>query len=430
MVPIILLFVIMLFLTMMSVPIVYSIGIASGFILILQGGFDGCLLLPSRMFKGIDSFVLVAVPFFILTSEFLARGGLMKRLVSFSEKLIGHVRGGLLQVNILTSMIFAGIQASATADSSAIGSLLIPMTIKNGYDRDIAAVVTATSSICGPIIPPSIAMIFYSFLTGNSVAKLFLGGAIPGILLGISLMFITDYWVVRRGYKKSRNKRASLKEIGKSGLQALPGIFIGLVIVVGIVGGIVTPAEAGIIASLSALIVATLFYRELSVSEIVASFKSTAYTVTSVFCIISTATVFSEVLVRNLFVDKIINMISMNFSNPTHILILISIIIFFLGMVIDDFPLLLIVASPLNSLGISMGIDPIHLGVVLVMSALIASVSPPVAVLLCLDCKIAKIPLSATFSIIWSYLLVMLGVVILCILIPSLVTWLPNLLIK
>jgi len=427
---IILLFSIMFILVVLGVPLVYSIGVASICILLSQGSTTSLALLPAQMFKGLNSFVLAAIPFFLLTAELLMHGGLIKKLINFCNLLIGHVRGGLAQVNILASMIFAGIQASCTADSAAIGGLMIPMMIEEGYDKDLSVVVTATSSCCGPIIPPSILMILYAFLTGTSVAKLFLGGAIPGIILGFSLMVITDFWVKKRGYKKNRKRMGSLKEISKGGRETLPALLVPLTILVGILGGICTPTEAGVLACVIALFVAGLVYRELSLSKLVTSLKNTVYTTATIWCVIATSTVFSQILVRENFSNKMLTVISLITSNPTGVLVLMVIFTFILGMVIDTTPLLIMLASPLYYAAMMIGIDPVHLGVVLVMAALIGTVSPPVSLLLCLDCGIAKISLQETFGIVWSYLLVMLGVVLLCVFFPTLITWLPGLLLN
>ena len=428
MISIFLLFLLMFFLILLRVPLVYSIGVAAIIILLGQGDLNPSLI-PARMFKGIDSFVLAAIPFFLLSAEILVRGGLLKKLIDFSSLIIGHLRGGLAQVNILVSMLFAGIQASVTADSAAIGGLMIPAMIQEKYDKDFSVVVTATSSCIGPIIPPSILMILYAFLTNTSVASLFLGGAIPGFILGIALMLITHYWVLKRGYKKVNRKMGSVREIGKSGFKTAPAFLVPAIIVVGLVGGIATPTEAGVLACVAALVVSGLVYRDLSFSDFTQSLISAAYTTTVIWVVIAVSTVFSEVLVRNFFADKITNAISMVTSNPTGVLLLITIVIFILGMAIDTTPLLIMLASPLHKVAMSVGIDPIHLGVVLVMGALIGTISPPVSLILCLDCGIAKIPLRETFGIIWSYLLVMLSVILLCVLIPGLIIWLPNLLL-
>ncbi len=429
MISVLFLFLLMFFLILLRIPLVYSIGVAAIVILLGQGDLNTSLI-PARMFKGIDSFVLAAIPFFLLSAEILVRGGLLKKLIDFSSLIIGHLRGGLAQVNILVSMLFAGIQASVTADSAAIGGLMIPAMIQEKYDKDFSVVVTATSSCIGPIIPPSILMILYAFLTNTSVASLFLGGAIPGFILGIALMLITHYWVLKRGYKKVNRKMGSVREIGKSGFKTAPAFLVPAIIIVGLVGGIATPTEAGVLACVAALVVSGLVYRDLSFSDFTQSLISAAYTTTVIWVVIAVSTVFSEVLVRNFFADKITNAISMVTSNPTGVLLLITIVIFILGMAIDTTPLLIMLASPLHKVAMSVGIDPIHLGVVLVMGALIGTISPPVSLILCLDCGIAKIPLRETFGIIWSYLLVMLGVILLCVLIPGLIIWLPNLLLK
>ena len=422
---IILLFATMLFLVMLGMPVVYSVGWASVVVLLIQGIATPALL-PSRMFLGLNKFMLSAIPFFLLSAELLTRGGLIRRIINLSSVLIGHVKGGLAQVNIVASMIFAGIQGSATADSAAIGGVLIPAMTAEGYDKDISVVVTATSSCTGPIIPPSILMILYGFLTGTSVAKLFLGGALPGLILGLSLMGITHFWVLKRKYPKHREKMASFREIIKTGSETLPALIVPLIIVVGLVGGIVTPTEAGVLATLAAL-AASAYYRELNIKKIIEALKSSVFTVTLIFCVVAASTVFSEILTRNLFAGKLIHVVTQATSNPYVALFILSLFIFLLGMVIDTVPLLVMLAQPLYTAGMQMGIDPVQLGVVLVMGALIGTISPPVSLLLCLDCGIAKIPLSETFRVVWSYLLVMFGVVVLCIFVPGIITWLPSL---
>jgi tripartite ATP-independent transporter DctM subunit len=425
MLTIVILFTIMLLLIVLGVPLVYSIG--SAVALVLLGTDDMNLtLLPARMFKGVESFVLASIPFFLLAAEILTSGGLIERIIHFARLVIGHLRGGLAQVNILVSMVFAGIQASCTADSAAIGGVLIPAMVKEKYDKDFSVVVTATSSCCGPIIPPSILMILYAFLTETSVASLFLGGAIPGLILGIALMGVTHYWVVRRGYKRSQPKMAPPQEIAKAALSSSPAFLVPLIIVGGLVFGLVTPTEAGVLACVAALVVSGVVYRELSFRKLIAALKGAARTTTVIWAVIAVSTVFSEILVRNLFSQTIIDTISSVTTDPTGVLLLITLVIFVLGMAIDTTPLLIMLASPLYAAGTVVGIDPVHLGVVLVMAALIGTVSPPVSLLLCLNCGIAGIPLSETFGVIWSYLLVMMAVVVLCIVFPSLVTWLPT----
>ncbi len=307
---------------------------------------------------------------------------------------------------------------------------MIPAMIQEKYDKDFSVVVTATSSCIGPIIPPSILMILYAFLTNTPVARLFLGGAIPGLLLGLALMGITHYWVVKRGYKSERTRMGSVKEISKEAVTAAPALLVPAVIIVGLVGGIATPTEAGVLACVAAILISGLIYREMFFTQFTASIKSAAYTTTVIWAVIAVSSVFSEVLVRSFFAAKIINAISLVTSHPTGVLFLITIVVFIVGMAIDTTPLLIMFASPLYEVGASVGIDAVHFGVVLVMGALIGTISPPVSLILCLDCGIAQIPLRETFGIIWSYLFVMLGVVLLCVVFPGLVTWLPNLLIE
>ena len=419
------LFIIMLFLIFIGVPIVYSIGISVVWIL-LTNDFVSLTILPSRMFKGIDTFVLSCIPFFLFSAQLLTRGGLIKKIIDFSNSLIGHTKGGLAQVNILSSMFFSGVQGTVTADSAAIGGLLIPAMKKAGYDDDLSVVVTATSSCIGPIIPPSILMIIYADLTGTSVAALFIGGVIPGIILGLSLMTITYYWIIRRGYQPYRQKRASIKEMIISFIRSSPAMIVPLFIVLGLVFGIVTPTESGILACLAAFIISGLVYHELSIAKVIKALKDSLYLSVIIYAIIAISTVFTEILSRQFFAQKLTSVILQITDNPIGVLFSIAILMFILGMAIDTNPLLVMLATPFSKVGTFVGIDPIHLGIVMVMSALVGTISPPVSLLLCIDCGIAKIPLSKTYGIVWSYLLTMMLVVVIMVFIPAFVTWLPS----
>ena len=422
---IVVLFTLMLVLILLGVPLVYSIGVASGVLLLSHDDLN-VTLLAARMFKGVDSFVLTAIPFFLLAAELLSQGGLTQRIIELTRLLLGHLRGALAQVNIAVSMIFAGIQASCTADSAAIGGVMIPAMIRERYDKDLSVVVTATSSCIGPIIPPSILMILYAFLTNTSVARLFLGGAIPGLLLGVALMGLTHYWVRRRGYPRGQERMGSIREIARKGVTTSPALLVPLIIVGGLVGGVVTPTEAGVLACLAAFLVSGLCYRELSAQAIVMAFKKAAQTTATIWAVIAVSTVFSEICVRYQLTRHLVSFLGVFGSEPFVILLVMTTMVFVLGMAIDTTPLLIMLAKPLHDAAMLVGVDPVHLGVVLVMTALMGTVSPPVALLLCLNCGIAQMPLRGTFGLIWSYLAVMLGVVLLCILVPELVTWLPD----
>jgi tripartite ATP-independent transporter DctM subunit len=416
----------MIALMLIGVPLVYSIGLSSALILVLDKGYD-ISFLASRMFKGINSYSLMALPFFLLMAEFLSSGGLVKRIIMFSNILIGHIRGGLAQVNILASMLFAGIQGSCTADSAAIGGMLIPMMIEEGYDKDISVVVTATSSCIGPIIPPSILMLLYGFLTDTSIAKLFMGALLPGIIFGLVLMVLTYYWCVKRCYKKHREKMAPFSEICKEGIKVLPAVSVPLIIVGGILTGIVTPTESGIVGCLISFLLGVFYYRELSFKKIKDCFIKTSKTTATIFAIIAAASLFAELLIRALFDESLKSLLIWLTSNPSLMLLYMAIIFLFLGMLIDTTPLMTMFAVSFFRVGVMTGIDPIHMGVVLLIAALVGSNTPPVAVLLSLNCGIGKIRMNETFKILPSYILTMILVVIICVFVPSLSTWLPGL---
>lgn len=422
-----LMFLAMLVLAVLGIPLVYSIGLPAS-VVVLSKGYN-LAFISGRTFKGIDSFVLSSIPFFLLAADLLAAGGLMKRIVKFCSVLVGHIRGSLAQVNILASLFFAGIQGTCTADSAAIGGMLIPAMIEDGYHKDISVVVTATSSCLGPIIPPSVLMITYAYLTETSVAKLFLGGAVPGVLIALGLMGITHYYCIKRGYPKQRDKMATPREVLDVGKPVIPAFLVPIVIVVGIVGGVFTPTESAVIACVIALITGALVYRELSLSAVAGALMRTAKTTAAIFCIVAVSSVFSEVVTRGLLVEKLRDFLMATMGgHPTLLLGAMVIVALLLGMAIDTTPLLIMVAGPMSYLGSMMGLDPIHVGVVLAMACLFGTLTPPVAVLLALDCGIAGIQVRETFGVLYPYLAVLLGVLFLCVLFPQLVVWLPGLL--
>jgi tripartite ATP-independent transporter DctM subunit len=252
---------------MIGLPVFFGMLAAPGFLLWLNGQERDIALLYRNVYTGMDSFPLMAIPFFMLAGELMNRGGITMRIVEFSQAMIGHLKGGLAHVNILSSMLFAGLSGSAVADVSALGSMLIPAMEKNGYTRKFAAAVTAASSVIGPIIPPSGIMIIYAYVMGESVAALFLAGIVPGILIGLSLMLVVGFLAKRNDFPAA-SRRATWPEKGKASLKAFFPLLTPVIILGGILGGIFTPTEASAVAAVYAFIVALFILKTMGWADL------------------------------------------------------------------------------------------------------------------------------------------------------------------
>lgn len=409
-------------------PIAFAIGLASLAIILLDGRMP-LTLVPSRMFAGMDSFPLMAIPFFILTGELCNASGLTERIIRLANVLVGrHVRAGLAKVNIVASMLFAGVSGSVTADSSAMGSLLIPAMTRSGYGRDYSVAVTATSSTVGALIPPSILMVLYGFLAQVSIGRLFLGGFVPGLMVGGALLLVAHLVAVRRGYDfRDTLEPGAVPGLGEAFKDAWLALVIPLVIMGGIVGGIFTPTEAGVIAVALALVAGVVVYRTLNGRALHGAFLDAAITTTIVMFILATSSVFANLLARARFQSLLVDGLAALSPDPTIQLLAIMTFLFVLGFVIDVTALLIMFAAPLAIIGITLGFDPVHFGVVIVLISLIGAVTPPVGTLLLLSCGIAGIPLSHVLKVIWPFIAALVAVNLVLVFVPELVLFVPRL---
>jgi len=287
-----LLFLSFVVLLLLGFPVAFSLGVSSLFYLLVKG--IPLSIIPQKMYSGIDSFVLLCIPAFIVAGNLMNTAGITRRIINFSNAIVGHIRGGLALANVAASMIFAGISGTALADTASIGAILIPAMKEEGYDADFSAAVTASSSTVGPIIPPSVPMIIVGTLTGLSVTRLFLAGAIPGVILGFSLMAITYYLSVKRNYPKE--ERLSLRAVFRTFLDASWALGMVVLILVGILGGIFTPTEASVVAVVYALLVGTLVYRELKPGDIPRIVVESVRMTTSVMVLVGLARLFAWII--------------------------------------------------------------------------------------------------------------------------------------
>ena len=386
-------------------------------------------VLAVRLFGGIDSFTLMAIPFFILAGNIMIESKITDKIVEFADSLVGRFKGGLGHVNILSSMIFAGIQGSGVADASAIGSIMIPSMIKQGYEKDYAVAVTASSSTIGPIIPPSIAMIMYGYYTELSVGKLFVGALLPGIIVGIGLMIVNAIVFRRRNYRFKRIP-CSLKEVLLKFFQSIGALTMPLIIILGIMTGVFTPTESGVAATVYGLFYGLVVTRRLKFRRLPKVILQSANTTAIVMIILSVAGVFSQILTRLRFQRIIIDQVLSTFPNKYLATIAIIFVLIILGMFIDPSVLIVMFGSTVSSAGIVLGFDPIHFGVVMVIAIIMGAVTPPVGSMLYISCSIAKLPIEKSIRILLPFISVLFFVAIGVLFFPGMVTWINVLIFK
>ena len=414
--------VVFLALLVLNVPVAFSLAIAS-LLALAQGGIP-LTLVVQRMTNASDSFILLAIPFFILAGNLMARGGMSQAIIDFAESIVGFIRGGLAQVNILTSLFFAGITGAAVADTSAIGSILIPPMLRRGYHRDLTTAVTASSSTIGVIVPPSIPMVIFGVVTGVSVGRMFLGGLLPGLLVTLMLMVVTYVISLRRGYERGAVPR--LGTIGRNLRRSILALLMPLIIIGGIISGVFTPTEAAVIAVAYALVIGLLVTRTLHLRDLPGIALETAKTSAVVMLMIAAASLYGWILTRERIPVAAANYIASLTSEPALILLLMVAIYIAAGTVMDlgaNIIILVPVLFPITSL---LGIDPVHFGVVTVMALSIGLITPPVGACLFVSCGISKTPILEASGMTLIYILGLLGITILLIFFPQLVLWVPN----
>jgi len=331
-----------------------------------------------RMIAGADSFLLTAIPFFIFAGVLMREGGITKRILNFSAVLLGHLPGALGHVNIFASMVFGGISGSSVADTASIGSILIPEMIEKRYPRSVSAAITATSSTIGIIIPPSIPMILYAMASETSIGRLFLGGAIPGILVGLIMMVIIAYMSAKEGYGKERDNPPTFKEVIVGFKDGIFTLTMPLIIIGGIVGGIVTATEASALAVFYALILGFFVFKELRIKDIYPAIKETIRSTAVVMLIVVTATFLGWLLAYGQLPQRMSLALLSISNNPLVILLIINLILLIIGTFSDVAPNILILTPIFLPLIVNLGIDPVHFGVVMVVNQAIALVTPPV----------------------------------------------------
>lgn len=408
----------------LGVPVAFTMGIAGLSAILLNGGLNP-LVATQRMFAGIDSFPLMAVPFFILASELMTACGLTKALLRFANALVGHVRGGLGHVNILVSMLFAGISGSALADAAGPSAIVMRMMREAGYEKNYAGALSAATATIGPIIPPSILAVIFAISTkGVTVAGLFLAGIVPGVLLGLSLAVANHIVSVRHGYR-GRDTRATIGELRSASLSALPALIMPAIILGGILGGVFTPTEAGAVASAYALFLGFVM-RAFSMRALYGAFVRAGVVTSSVFLIVAMASIFAWLLTYLQIPQDLAKFITQITENKLGILFILAAFALICGFFIDTLPALIILTPILGPIAYSAGIDPLQFGMMLVLNLTIGMITPPVGPVLFVIATIGQLKIEALSKAVLPLLLAELVVLLLVILVPGISTFVPN----
>jgi len=407
-----------------GVPIAFVLGISSLVYLIKIG--MPLVLIPQRMFVGLNSFLLLAVPLFVVAGKLMNETGITDKLVAFASLLLGRLRGGLAYVNIVASMLFAGITGTGAADTSAIGSVMIPAMIKQGYRADYSAAVTAISSVIGPVIPPSLAMLVYAAIAQVSVAKLFLGGVIPGILLGLVQIAIAAFYA-RIKHHPLRMEKFTFRRSVKITCEAVVGLVMPLIIIGGILSGVFTATESATIAVFYALLIGFFLYRKLTFSKLKTVLLEAGILIGPILIIIATANLFGWILTAEAIPETIANFIISITSNPYLILLLMNMVFLFVGTFMETLASIILLTPIFLPLITGIGVDPVHFGIILVVNLNIGLATPPLGVCMFIACPLAGISIKDFVKAIWPFLLGSIGVLFLITYIPGLVMFIPNL---
>jgi len=407
-----------------GVPIAFCLGLSALISLIFIKQIP-LVVIAQKMFTGLDVFPFMAVPFFILAGDLMNRSGITKRLVTFSDVLVGHIKGGLANINIVSSMFFAGITGSAVADTSAIGSMMIPAMTEKGFDIDFSAAVTASSSVIGPIIPPSIPMVIYALLSGSSVGALFLAGVFPGILLGIFLMLVSYVISSKRNYPR-RVRKMQIKEILIHCLNAIIPLIMPVIILGGILSGIFTATEASGVAVVYSLIIGFFVYRNLKLIDLKEISISTAKTTGMVFLVIACANMFNWVISIERIPQLIETFFTTYISNQYLFLLVINIMFLILGCFMEGTAAMIITVPIFLPIAEAFGVNPIMFGAIVVLNLMIGLITPPVGLCLYVACGISNISLERISKAVIPFLIVEIIVLFIVTYCPPVTLWLPK----
>ena len=405
-------------------PIGYSIMLAS----VVYLGFSGLdvALAGEKILQGFYlSTILIAVPLFIVAANIINAGTITDRLLNFCVAAVGRFKGGLGHVNVVASLIFSGMSGSAVADAAGIGKIIIEMMTKdNRYSRGYAAAITAASATIGPIIPPSIPMVLYALVSKASIGSLFLAGILPGLIMGLVLMIMNYYMAGKRGF--AMEDPIPLRELPRKTANAFPALLMPVILLYGIYGGVTTPTEAAAIAAFYALLLAGLFYKALSFKALFNVFVDSARSSASVGIVIGGAFILNFIVISEQIPQSIAMLLDGTDVNPIVFLIVVNLLILALGCILDATTIILVIVPLFIPTCEVLGIDLVHFGVLVVVNSMIGLITPPYGILLFVINAVTDIPLREIISEIWAFLVILIAALLIMLLVPDLVLWLPR----
>ena len=420
-------FVLVLFsLLALSTPVFVSLGLSSVAIWILNFGMIKPELILQKMFVGIDSFTLMAIPLFMLTGELMNSGGVSKRLVGFAQSVVGWIRGGLGFVVVVTCMFLAAILGSSSACSAMVGVILIPAMVQRGYSLDFASGLVASSGSVGPLIPPSIPLLVYAVASSQSVSKLFVAGYVPGVLVGITFMIYTYFFARKHNYPAE--PKPTVKSFFKSLGEAIIPLLLPVIIMGGILSGVFTATESAVAAVLYCFFIGVFVYKELKIKDVPGVFLRAAKTTGMVLAVLATASFLSYVLTLSRIPQTVTSLVLSITDNRIVFLLLVNAILIVAGMFLDAVCAIIILTPVFLPAAISMGVDPVFFGVMMTVNLMVGVLTPPVGMNLYVTSSIAKIDLLRLSKAVMPFIYILVGIMVLMVFFPDIVMFLPNML--
>ena len=412
-----------------GMPIAFALGLGSFFSLMSDNSLP-LVLVPQRMFTALDSWPIMAIPLFMLAGELMDKGGISRRIVDFSNACFVFVKGSLAMVSVMASMIFAGVSGSSTADTAAVGSIMIPAMKRKGYDMDFATALIAAAGAIGPIIPPSILMILIGYVTDTSVASLFLGGIVPGLLIGIGLMVVSFLHAHKGGKAYLSTSKFRFQDVLRTGKKALPGLGLPFIIVFGILGGIFTATEAAVVAVVYGLIVGMFVYREITIKELPKIFLKSAETACVIMFIACTAFLFAWLITVKQLPVHLGEFLLANIGSKVMFLVLLNIVLLIIGMFMESFSAIIVFMPILFPIAQKFGVDPVHFGIIATVNLAIGYITPPYGATLFVSCGISGRKIREVTPRVVPIIVAMIVILLIVTYFPETFMWIPRLAAK
>ncbi len=411
---------------LLGVPIAFSLGITSVVLMLLAWGTIRISTIPQMMISGINSFTILAVPLFLLAGKLMNTGGITRRLFDFAKILVGFLPGGLGHVNVVASVIFAGMSGTAVSDAGGLGAIEIKAMREHGFDNEFSCAVTSASSTIGPIIPPSLPMVIYGMMASASVGTLFLAGIIPGLFMALVMMGVVAVYAARKNYP--REPFPTFAALAKSTREGFLPLMTPVIIIGGIYGGIFTPTEAAVVAVVYAFVLSVFVYREMSLAALVQTLRETVADSAAIGIILACSTLYGNILIRAQIPQKLLAFMTGEISSPVVTLLVLNVFLLIVGCFMEPISAIMILMPLLNPIIQAMGINPIHFGLVMILNLMIGLLTPPVGMVLFVISRVGDIPVLRLSKALLPWIGALLLVLLVLTLVPEITLFLPRIL--